>query len=119
VLDRRALDAYRQRLRSIDEDLAEAEGWSDAGRAEILHAERDALLDELSAATGLGGRARPVGSSHERARVAVTKAVTAAIARIATVDGPLATHLRAAIRTGTRCSYEPLPGHGPEWVLDP
>lgn len=79
VLDRQAIDAYRQRLGELEHDLAEAEDWSDLGRLDALHAERDALVDELAAATGLGGRIRSSGSSQERARVAATKAITAAI----------------------------------------
>ena len=59
--------------------------------------ERDALVDEIAAATGLGGRLRVSGSSGERARVAVQKAITAAIDRIATVDEPLARHLRLSL----------------------
>ena len=59
MLDKQALQAYRQRLRDLDEELAEAEEWSDLGRLDALRTERDALLDELARATGLGGRARP------------------------------------------------------------
>jgi hypothetical protein len=105
-------------LDELERDLAEAEEWSDLGRLDALRAERDALVDELAAATGLGGRARSSGSSHERARVAATKAITAAIERIGTVNAPLGAHLRAAIRTGTHCSYQPAPGEERAWILD-
>jgi hypothetical protein len=118
LVDRQALAAYRQRLRDIDREIAEAEEWSDLGRLDTVHAERDALLHELARATGLGGRTRTAGSSSERARVAVRKAVAAAIDRIATVDEDLARHLRARVRTGLSCSYEPEPADLPEWVLD-
>jgi hypothetical protein len=50
--------------------------------------------------------------------VAVRKAVAAAIDRIATVDEDVARHLRARVRTGLSCSYEPEPADLPEWVLD-
>jgi len=56
VLDTQALKAYRQRLRDLEQELSQAEDWSDIGRLDSLHAERDALLDELARATGLGGR---------------------------------------------------------------
>ena len=118
LLDARALKAYRQRLRDLDQELTEAEEWSDIGRLDALHAERDALLDELARATGLGGRARTTGSSQERARVAVQKAISAATGRIAAIDGPLGRHLRARIHTGLSCSYEPDPADDLEWVLD-
>ena len=118
LLDRQALKAYRQRLRDLEQELAEAEDWSDIGRLESVRAERDALLDELARATGLGGRARTTGSSQERARVAVKKALSAATERIASVDRPLADHLRTRIHTGLSCSYEPDPASGLDWILD-
>jgi len=118
ILDKQALMAYRQRLRDLGQELTEAEQWSDLGRLDALRTERDALLDELARATGLGGRARPAGSSQERARVAVKKAISAATDRIATVDQPLARHLRAGIHTGLNCSYEPDPADSLDWVLD-
>ena len=118
VLDDQAREAYRRRLRDIECDLTEAEEWSDVGRLDALHAERDALVGELAAAAGLGGRARVTGSSHERARVAATKAITAAVDRIATVDAPLGRHLRATIRTGLHCSYQPDPDDKQNWILD-
>jgi hypothetical protein len=116
-VDRQALVAYRHRLAEIDEDLAEAEAWADPGRAERLAAERAALLAEVAAATGLGGRSRPTGSSAERARVAVRKAVAAALTRIGTTDPELARLLRDTVRTGTTCRYDPDPGRPVRWLL--
>ena len=118
LLDTQALKAYRQRLRDLEQELTEAEDWSDIGRLGSLRAERDALLDELARATGLGGRARTTGSSQERARIAVKKAISAATGRIATIDGPLGRHLQTRIHTGLNCSYEPDPADGLDWVLD-
>ena len=116
-LDQQALAAYRQRLAELDQELAEAEDWSDSAGWTALRAERDALLDEIARATGLDGRARTTGSSQERARIAVQKAISAAIDRIATIDEPLARHLRTTIHTGLTCSYEPDPTR-PNWLLD-
>jgi hypothetical protein len=118
LLDSRALQAYRQRLRDLDQELTEAEDWSDIGRLDSLRAERGALLDELARATGLGGRTRTTGSSQERARVAVKKAISTATARISTIDQPLGRHLQTRIHTGLNCSYEPDPADGLDWVLD-
>jgi hypothetical protein len=116
--DRQALSAYRERLRDLDAELAEAEEWADIGRVNALSAERDALLAELASAAGLGGRARTVGGSGERARVAVKKAISSSIDRVATVDEPLARHLRARVRTGLSCAYEPDPADNRQWILD-
>ncbi len=118
LLDRQALTAYRDRLRDLDQELNEAKEWSDVGRIETIGAERDALLGELGRSTGLNGRTRIAGSSHERARVAVQKAISAAIDRIATVDESLGQHLQASIHTGLSCSYQPSSEVRPDWQLD-
>jgi tetratricopeptide (TPR) repeat protein len=111
VADRRALADYRDRLRRIDAELDSA----DAGpaEAEALSREREALLAELSATTGLGGRPRVAGSSTERMRKAVTYRIRHAIARIAGAHPELGRHLRASVHTGTWCSYRPE--HGVDW----
>jgi hypothetical protein len=107
LLDRQALAAYRQRIAGLDEELAEAEEWHDTERASRLRAEKDFLVRELTAATGLGGRPRQLGSESERARLNVTRAIRTAIARIRDRAPDAAAHLDQAVRTGTRCSYHP------------
>ena len=99
--------AYRRRLTALDEDLAEAEQWNDTERASRLRAEKDFLVRELAAATGLGGRPRRLGAESERARLNVTRAIRSAIARIRDRAPAAAAHLDRAVRTGTRCSYNP------------
>ena len=75
-------------------------------------------MDELIAATGLGGRERATGSSRERARVAATKALTTAIDRIAAVDKTVGRHLQRTIHTGSSCTYQPDDDRPVEWILD-
>jgi hypothetical protein len=50
--------------------------------------------------------------------VAVKKAISAAVDRVATVDEPLAQHLRDSVRTGLSCGYEPSTGDDVVWILD-
>jgi hypothetical protein len=119
LLDDRAREDYRRRLREIEEELTEAEGWADAARLDLVRAEREALLHELGAATGLGGRHRRPGSSHEKARVAVRKAVVSSLGRIAEVDPWLGRHLRDRVRTGLACRYETDPDQPVSWRLEP
>jgi hypothetical protein len=107
VLDQQARAAYRQRLTGLDEELAEAEAWHDTERASRLRAEKDFLVRELAAATGLGGRPRQLGSESERARLNVTRAIRTAIARIRDHAPDAAVHLDVAVRTGSRCCYAP------------
>jgi len=109
TLDAEAKAAYRTRLTEIREELAQAERWNDPERVVRLQAEEDALAHELAAAVGLGGRDRSTASSSERARVSVTRAIRAAMGRIAEQSPSLDAHLEATIRTGTFCSYTPDP----------
>lgn len=118
-LDAQAAAAYRRRLRDLDDEIAEAEDWSDLHRLEALGSEREALLGELRAAAGLAGRGRATGATSERARVAATKAISTAISKIATVEPAVAAHLRDAVRTGTECSYRPVAGSEVMWALSP
>jgi hypothetical protein len=119
IIDSQALAAYRLRLREIDSELAEAESWADQARLARLRLEREALLREVAAATGLAGRRRRFGSADERARVAVRKAIAAALGRIDRHDPALARLLRDTVHTGATCRYDPDPGRPVSWLLDP
>jgi tetratricopeptide (TPR) repeat protein len=107
VLDERAKAALRRRLTDLAEEIDEAERWYDPERAARASAERDALLAEVAAATGLGGRDRRLGDVGERARKAVTARIRDALANLATEHPALGEHLRASLTTGTWCSYRP------------
>jgi hypothetical protein len=106
-LDAPARAAYRQRLRDLEAELTEATEWADTGRAEKLRTEIELLREELSAAYGLGGRARKAADTSDRARKAVTSRIRETIERIGKEHPALARHLENAIRTGTSCSYQP------------
>jgi hypothetical protein len=115
MLDAQAKEAYRRRLAEIDEDLDDARASSDAVREAQADLEREFLVRELSRAVGLGGRDRRAGSASERARVAVTRAVRQAMARISEQHTDLGEHLDRTIRTGTYCSYAPDPRVPANW----
>ncbi len=72
VLDEGARRAYRQRLAELDTDIAAADHDHDLERAALARTEKDALVDALSAAYGLGRRPRRLGDPAERARKTVT-----------------------------------------------
>ena len=117
VLDDQAKAAYRRRLGELTAELDEAERWADPERAARARAEVDALTEQLASAVGLGGRDRRLASSAERARVNVTKAIRAAIRRIAEHDPDLGEHLTRTVRTGTFCVYAADPATPPRWEL--
>lgn len=118
LVDRRALAAYRARLAELDDEIDEAGSWSDGTRRERLDAERSALLAEVRSVTGLGGRARTTADATERARVAVRKAIAAAIARIGAADPSLGRLLSDTVTTGADCCYQPDPDRAVTWLLD-
>jgi hypothetical protein len=64
-------------------------------------------VQALSAAYGLGGRARRLGDAGERARKAVTARIRDSLARLNHRHPTLAQHLRQSIHTGAVCSYQP------------
>jgi tetratricopeptide (TPR) repeat protein len=117
LLDAQAKSAYRRRLAEIEDDIEQARALGDAGREAQADAERDFLARELSRAVGLGGRDRRAASASERARVAVTRALRHAIARIGEHHPVLGKHLNAAVRTGTYCAYLPDPRARSGWGL--
>jgi hypothetical protein len=108
VLDRQAIVAYRERIQDAEDELKEAEAWSDAGRVERCRAELEVLRSELARAVGLGGRARRAGSDAERARINAQRRLREAIERVAAVHADAGRHLRRSVRTGTFCSYAPV-----------
>ena len=113
ALDRRALAAYRARLRDLDEDIAEAEANHDLERATRAHLERDALTSELTRSVGRGGRPRRLGDDTEKARKTVTARIHRALRVLDTHHPALAAHLRDTLHTGTTCSYQPA--HPIDW----
>lgn len=108
VLDDTAVRQYRTRLADLEEELDEADRNNDTARSERLAGERDALVEELTGAFGLGGRARELGSNdYERLRKAVTARIRAAIERMEALHPALGRHLSHSVRTGLWCSYQP------------
>jgi hypothetical protein len=107
VLDKKARHEVREQLRSLDEDLAEAERAHDLGLIEKLNVERDALVTASAAALGLAGRARRLDDSTERARKAVAARIKNSIQAIAWAHPALGAHLERSVDTGNLCVYRP------------
>jgi len=107
MLDREALRQYRKRLAELDEELDDAEAKHDLARHGKRSAEREALVQELARATGLGGKPRRTGSPAEKARLNVTRTIRHAVTHLSTVLPELATHLDESLATGVSCCYEP------------
>ncbi|GAA2092789.1 hypothetical protein GCM10009801_59530 [Streptomyces albiaxialis] len=107
VLDDEAKKRYARHLATLDEEIDRAMARGDDARAAEYDRERDALLAELRAATGLAGRPRRLGDGAERARKTVTARIRDTLRKLDTRHPELAAHLRAAVSTGTACRYAP------------
>lgn len=107
VLDRAAIQQYRNRLAQLRREIDDLAAGDDPERSARARAERDWLMSELAAAAGLGGRTRAFPTNHERARIAVGKAIRRAVDHIAKNDPVIGAYLTQTIRTGIRCSYWP------------
>ncbi len=115
VLDAEAKAAYRSRVEELEAEIEEAEGFNDPERAALAREELEFIGRELAAAVGLGGRDRRAASQAERARVNVTRAIRGTLDRIGEHDERLGGRLRATVRTGAFCRYEPLAGEEIAW----
>lgn len=118
LLDSKAKEAYRKKVRELQEDIEEAESFNDPVRADRARAELQFIADQLAGAVGLGGRDRKAASNSERARVNVTKRIKSTIEKIASGAPRLGAHLEATIKTGTYLSYSDRSGSTRVWTID-
>jgi tetratricopeptide (TPR) repeat protein len=116
TLDDRARRQYQVRISELQREIDAAQDANDRLRAEGAEHELDALVEQITQAFGLGGRARTTGSATERARAAVTHRIRGAISRLGELDPDLARHLANTVKTGTWCAY--LPESDAAWDVD-
>jgi tetratricopeptide (TPR) repeat protein len=93
-------EAQRERVAELRDELSEARAFNDPERAARASAQLEALAAELAA-----GELEDV--PRERARLNVTRAIRAAVRRIAEHEPELGHRLQRTIRTGTSCAYRP------------
>jgi hypothetical protein len=99
VLDVQARTAYKQRLHELQAELQAAQDTNDLGRQTLVQEEIEMLLQQLSAAVGLGGRSRHAASPAERARINVTNGIRMALTKMASHSPLLAQYLTTTIKT--------------------
>ena len=109
VADRSAIAAYRERIRNLQLCIEDAEIDGDASRAEDARTELAALVAHLGGATDRHGHPRGFLEAHERARVAVQKALRRFIETVAAVNPTIGDHLHRSVHTGRFCRYTPAP----------
>ena len=119
VLDARSRDLYRRRVTELRDEVEDALDAEDDERAAKVQAELDALVAQLAAAFGLGGRERKASNVAEKARLNVTRALRKATAKVAeALPGPGAV-LDRRLKTGIYCAYEPQPDDEILWSVHP
>ena len=82
-----------------------------------LQAELDVLVAELARAFGLGGRERKASSAAEKARLNVTRALRAAVAKLTEALPEPGAVLDRRVRTGLFCAYQPHPDDEVVWSV--
>jgi tetratricopeptide (TPR) repeat protein len=107
LLDAEARAAYRHRVAELRDAVEDALAVEDDDLAAKMQAELDALVAELARAFGLGGRDRKAASVAEKARVNVTRALRAAVAKLAEALPEPGAVLDRRVRTGLFCAYQP------------
>jgi tetratricopeptide (TPR) repeat protein len=117
VLDARARTAYRHRIEQLRAEADEALAAGRLDAAEATQAELDQLVAQLARAFGLGGRQRREASAAERARLNVTRALRAAIAKLADALPGAGEVLDRRVRTGLYCVYEPVAEDEIRWIV--
>ncbi|MBI5088247.1 MAG: AAA family ATPase [Actinobacteria bacterium] len=115
VNDLPSLRAYRAHIDDLRSGIESAERDHDLERASQLRIELDGVLEHLRPTLGLAGHTRPFADPVERARVAVRKSLERVFDAIEHHDADLANHLRASIRTGAICRFEPADGFPSVW----
>ncbi|HEY9178483.1 MAG TPA: hypothetical protein VIN07_12365 [Flavipsychrobacter sp.] len=113
VIDTMAKNEYAEKIRSLQEDISNADRNNDIGRLQKLEEEYDALLQYLGAAIGADGKSRKFQRSTDKARSAVTQRIKSAVKKIAEVHPVLGNHLERTIKTGMYCAY--LPEQETDW----
>ncbi|MGW3437794.1 ATP-binding protein [Streptomyces bacillaris] len=115
VLDEEAKRRYKEHLDRLDAEIDRAAARDDTRQMAAYDRERQALLDQLRTAAGLGGRSRRLGDQTERARKTVTARIRDTLRKLDSLHPGLAAHLRESVTTGTTCAYRP--GRTPDWRL--
>jgi tetratricopeptide (TPR) repeat protein len=101
------LDQLRERFAELRAEIDEADSFHDEERGARAQARLDALTRRLTARAGMDSG--DGAASAERARVNVTRAIKAVLAKIGANDPALGRHLETSVRTGTYCVYRPDP----------
>ncbi|MEA2195469.1 MAG: hypothetical protein QOG42_1903, partial [Solirubrobacteraceae bacterium] len=109
--DAAQLVAHRAQVQDLREELAEARAFNDPERVSRAREQLELIAADVERAD------QATSAAGERARINVTRAIKAAIRRIAEQEPDLGHLLRSTVRTGASCRYEPDPGIPLTWEV--
>lgn len=95
----------RNRLKEAQEKLKCAEAHNDTTLIRKVKNEIEQYQRALNEGIGLSGRHRSTGNAAERARVAVTQAISRVMKKLQNQHLALYEHLSGSLQTGAKCSY--------------
>ena len=108
LMDEQGKNAYKNRIKELDEQIEEAGGLGDTNKTEELKDEKDKIVNQLAADFGLGGKPRSSNDFYEQIRKNVTNCINREKSKLKKSFPELETHLMF-INTGWECSYSPKP----------
>jgi len=109
VLDKESIKNYEKNLNQLDASLETAKKNNDLAEQERLQGERDTVIGQLKANTGIGGKLRKFGGDAKKAKDTVSKAISRAKNDIKHHNEKLFQHLENSVRLSNDCSYNPEP----------
>ena len=115
MLDAEAVTSYRDRLREIEQELAQASADRDTASRERLTQEQKFIEEQFLATHGRHGRSRPAQDRLKRTRDRIAIAIDRALGEIRKHHPDLAQHLDGSLIRGTHWSYRPTPPV--DWIV--
>jgi len=106
-LDSQAIEEFKTRLRRIKSEIEDARDRGDEEKQLTLEEEEDKITNYLIANLKKSGRSRVSGSTDEKVRKSIYKAISDAIKHISKFHPEMGQHLTESIQTGSYCSYIP------------
>ena len=108
LMDEQGKNAYKNRIKELDEQIEEADELGDTHKVEELKDEKDKIVKQLAADFGLGGKSRIGNSAIETIRKNVLKRIRIERKNLDETFPEFSKPL-ACIKTGTECKYLPHP----------
>lgn len=107
AIDDRTKRELQEKIKVLDENIADADERCDDERKRKFEDERDDIAAYLSANLNHKGKPRQSNSTGDKIRKAIWSAISRTITRIKDAHPTLGEHLEKSIDTGFSCCYRP------------